>query len=82
MINSLIYYEKYEIYLNYGILDINDYEIVKKFITFLEPHVSSMFPRLVNFNLFNQILYNYNPPDPHECLNLNRIIKYLYYFSF
>lgn len=82
MIISLIYYEKYEIYLNYGILNRNDYEIVKKLITFLEPHVSSIYPRLVNFYLFDQILYNYIPPDPHETLHLNKIIKYLYYFSF
>ena len=59
MINRLIYYEKYEISLNYGISTSKDYHLVNQFISFLESFVSSMNPKSTNFNTFGEIINIY-----------------------
>ena len=59
MINRLIYYEKYEISLNYGISTSKDYHFLNQFISFLESFVSSMNPKSTNFNTFGEIINIY-----------------------
>ena len=56
MINSLIYYEKYEIFFNYGVSTFKDYYMVNSFIELIDKYFSSMYPNTNKFQLFHEMI--------------------------